>query len=358
MCPYPQTSERINSASCQLCPAGAFFTAADTVQCHACPANSHSRTAGLNASSCLQCPAGRRQIDAGAPSCVNYGFSSLAALIGVVLFFAMVIVVSLVCLPETVAVKMSCLTLLLLPTIDVASDSMYFSYQTFYNLGAFVSCGVLLFLPMIPFAYELWQLRAVPGPVCRQHLWHLWWLGVDRGYPTVRGERVSWAFEAHDNVIKFLIYWVAWMLVVLYQVVYACPLYFLALVDAVCYVLMLFVGYFLYQTKSLSMNYVFNKYMALWLGADKTGLLQKLTKPNNVVFDFAFFNKSLLAEFATETFPQLIVQSYNNTYTNQWTSTLNVVSALASIVISVNGLWRMLYWKVRSCACVTRIAVS
>ena len=153
-------------------------------------------------------------------------------------------------------------------------------------------------------------------------------------------------FDAHDNMIKFVLYLCAWVGIVLFQVVYAFPLYLLALVDGMCYVLMLFVGYFLYQTKSLSMNHVFNKYIALWLGAEKTGMLQKLTKPTSDVFDFAFFNKSLLAEFLSETFPQLIVQSYNNTYTNQWTSTLNVVSAAASVVISVNGLWRMLYWKV------------
>ena len=285
-------------------------------------------------------------MDQGSASCTNYGFNSLAALIGIILFFVMIIVASLVFLPEAIAVKMSCLTLLLLPTIDVASDSMYFSYQTFYNLEAFVGCGVLLFVPMFHFLYELYLLRAIPGPVCRHHLAHLWWLGIDRGYPAVRGERVSWAFEAHDNLIKFVIFWCSWALIVGYQLLYALPLYLLALVDGVCYVLMLFMGYFLYQSKSLSMNYVFNKYITLWLGADQTGLLVKLTKPTNVVFDFAFFNKSLLAEFVTETFPQLVVQSYNNTYTNQWTSTLNVVSAAASVVISVNGLWRMLYWKV------------
>ena len=75
-------------------------------------------------------------------------------------------------------------------------------------------------------------------------------------------------------------------------------------------------------------------------------LLKELTKPTDAVFDFALFNKSLLVEFVTETFPQLIVQAYNNTYTHQWTNLLNIISAVASVIISANGLWRMLYWKV------------
>ena len=124
VCPYPQTSTRVNSDRCQLCPPGTYFTAADIVQCHPCPANCYSDTAGLDETSCAACPAGRLAMDEGSSTCPNYGFDSLGALIGIIVFFTLIIVVSLVFLPETIAVKMSCLTLLLLPTIDVASDSM------------------------------------------------------------------------------------------------------------------------------------------------------------------------------------------------------------------------------------------
>ena len=302
--------------------------------------------AGPNVSSCEVCAPGRQTLETGSTSCSYYGFNSFIALISIIVFFALVVLISLMIIPQPIAVKMSCLTLLILPTIDVASDSMYFSYQTFYNVYLLAACGVLLFVPMFIFLHEMLEVLASPGPVCRQHVHHLWWLGREGGYPTVNGKRVAWAFDAHDNLIKVVYYWVSWVLVVLYQLVYACPLYVLTVVDGVCYLVMILLGYLLYQTKALSMNCIFNKYIMMWIGSGNVQLLNKLTKPTDVVFDFALFNKSLLAEFVTETFPQLILQSYNNTYTNQWANLLNIVSAAASVIISVNGLWRMLYWKV------------
>jgi hypothetical protein len=308
---------------------------------------SFSVVAGPDVGSCEACPSGRQTLIEGSTSCSYFGLASLSALICVIVSFTLVVLISLMLLPQSIEVKLSCLSLVLLPTIDVASDSMYFSYQIFYDMSAFVSCGVLLFLPICLFLHELLvEMQAFPNPVCRQHVYHLWWLGREGGYPTVNGKKVVWAFDAHDNVVKVLIYWVSWVLIVLYQLVYACPLYLLTFVDLMYHMPMILLGYFLYQTKTLAMNCVFNRYMALWLGSGNEKLLKKLTKPTNVVFDFALFNKSLLAEFVTETFPQLIVQSYNNSYTNQWASLLNVVSAVASVIIFINGLWRMLYWKV------------
>ena len=307
---------------------------------------SFSVIAGPNVSSCEACPAGRQTLETGSTSCSYYGFNSFTSLICIIVFFAFVVLISLMLIPQTIEVKMSCLTLLILPTIDVASDSMYFSYQTFYDIDSLASCGVLLFVPMFFFLHEMRGVLVTPGPVCRQHMYHLWWLGREGGYPTVNGQKVAWAFDAHDNLIKVVYYWVSWVLVVFYQLVYACPLYVLTLLDGVCYLVMMLLGYLLYQTKALSMNCVFNKYITMWIGSGNASLLKELTKPTDVVFDFALFNKSLLVEFATETFPQLIVQAYNNTYTHQWTNLLNIISAVASVIISANGLWRMLYWKV------------
>ena len=54
---------------------------------------------------------------------------------------------------------------------------------------------------------------------------------------------------------------------------------------------------------------------------------------------------TMLSEFIFETIPQLMTQSVNNTYTNQWTSVFNITSIVLSGFVTLNGVWRFMYYS-------------
>ena len=59
--------------------------------------------------------------------------------------------------------------------------------------------------------------------------------------------------------------------------------------------------------------------------------------------DVSILNESLLAEFATETLPQLTLQFINNEWSGTWTL-IGYTSMLFSMIIVTNNSYRYVYW--------------
>lgn len=78
-------------------------------------------------------------------------------------------------------------------------------------------------------------------------------------------------------------------------------------------------GIYFFQAKVIAVGPVSNFYYKLWSGPRSIFGTSKDLVENTMEFDVEILNFSMVAHFAN-TFPQLIVQVYNNTQTDLWTN--------------------------------------
>ena len=97
----------------------------------------------------------------------------------------------------------------------------------------------------------------------------------------------------------------------------------------------------------------YNRWCWLWTGAEEDSISMSL--------DTVILNESIFMEIVAETLPQVIIQITNNYYINpdiaQW-GEINLASLAITIVNTLNGLWKVVYWKLMRGVNLVDIPVS
>ena len=124
--------------------------------------------------------------------------------------------------------------------------------------------------PNLIFVYKLYILGAlVPQFVTPLPTRYFVWLGVDKGCPPSHGERMSISFERRDTLLKLMSFWVTWVLLIALQGVHLVPLIILITMHLPLSATWLVLGFFLHQTKSLSIGKVWTWWFRILTGTNK-----------------------------------------------------------------------------------------
>ena len=244
------------------------------------------------------------------------------------------------CLANAGARSPALLAFTIFPALDILTDTLYLVQTTFFSpiLAYFVAFFIIA--PNIVFSIKLYNIGAlkpqflIPLPTQR-----FLWLGVDKGFPTAYGARLGISFERHDTLLKLISYWISWALVIALQLACLAVFSMIALpalaVHLPFYIVWLFIGFFLHQTKSLAIGKIWTLWFRVWTGTNKYEL--------TALVDTGFMNESLFAEFVFETLPQLVIQTTNNQLINSW-GAIGIFSTVLSIFMAFNGVYRFVYW--------------
>jgi len=207
-----------------------------------------------------------------------------------------------------------------LPASDFILDILYLLTQKFYSIHLFLLCLSFIIFPLCAFVNELCALKAFPASYHSSFFYQsrtkLLWLSQINGSPAVYGERLTgfYVFETHDNVPKFIIYIIVWTILFLIQVICAIPVFVSHVLLVIVYTPWIICGYILYQTKLMSINYIWNKWIAISCSSDDAKRLFREESPD--VINLEFFNKSVVVEILMETVPQIFLQMTNNMLLN------------------------------------------
>ena len=233
------------------------------------------------------------------------------------------------------------------PALDVLTDVNYVASTGYSTIVLFVCSFVFVLLPNIMFVHILMNARScVYGHVAIPHLIYkypgykyinesVWWLsqrqGVPIGYNNVPWER----YEYHDSIPKGIILLLTWVVAIALQC--GClVLYALWLICCSGFLCVWFVmGLWIFQNKTLAAKDVWNLWFRVWTGSNEFD--------KEMGIDVSILNESLLAEFATETLPQLTLQFINNEWSGTWTL-IGYTSMLFSMIIVTNNSYRYVYW--------------
>ncbi len=244
--------------------------------------------------------------------------------------------------------KYACLAAMLFPALDVISDFIYLISNTFFRESVFWLCLAFFVSSNSIFVYELIKTGSRPRDsyVITALQWHKFqfavFLGHENGFPTVYGKVSQYVFTTNDNILKLVSFYIVWAIYVVIQIAVLIAqlvqLFLMAMLTAIFdpfIVFWLLAGFYLFQTKLLSIRPIWNYWFKVWTGTDK------FDKKNMI--DFHLLNESFLAEFLLETTPQLILQSYNNTMIKSW-SNVAYFSVALSLLMAINGIYRYGYY--------------
>ena len=328
---------RDDGSGCQLCAPGSYSSYGGATVCQDCDVGYYCDSFGCSA--CERCPYPFHTVSGGSDKCVaiNLHIHSIFLYVG----FAVLAVIHMVCTLYVAEHKWAALILMTIPMLDVMTDILYLTLTTFYDLSTFIVCAVFVMaVPNAAFLYVVVEHHAQPRVWGESLLGYFLCLGMSKaGYPTIGGVSVFRALEVHDSIIKFSYFFMCWMLCILMQSVLLVPASVLLAVHVPFWVCWFVVGTVLYQTKVITIGPVWNLWFRVWSGNDLFD--------TNIDIDTRLFNKSLLSEFVLESLPQLIIQGYNNTLLDKWTL-VGLISAACSAFMTVDGIWRILYYRVFS----------
>ena len=124
------------------------------------------------------------------------------------------------------------------------------------------------------------------------------WLGQSRGLPLINSKKLSFSFEYHDSLPKVLIYILTWLVLILAQLMCLIPFFLWSLILLPYTAILFIVGLFLFQTKLLVHQVVWNKWCALF--TSRSGQYDK-----DVVYDTKYFNELLVIELLFNNIPQV-----------------------------------------------------
>jgi len=132
------------------------------------------------------------------------------------------------------------------------------------------------------------------------------WLSCTKGgSPLYRGGKLWLSLPQHDTLLKVIYFIVLWVLCVVAQILsIACFCVLYAPIVAVhipLWTVWLLLGAYLLQIKMLSVGRVWTIYFRVWLANDNR-------LDSKAIVDTTLMNHALLAEFLTETLPQLLIQ--------------------------------------------------
>ncbi len=189
------------------------------------------------------------------------------------------------------------------PALDFVSDLMYIVSALFYNQTiALLTCFFFL-LPMLFF----WRM------LVRNRVHFGFYIGKPPAFAVM---------EKYDNILKALLGLAGYV-----------PLY---IINLPVLLPLFLVGHVLYCCKVFPISRVSNLWLRLYTRSNK--------HTSSVVIIIPLLQESIFEEMLTESLPQMIIQIANNTLTNVW-SPLSYFSTAMSGVMIINGIWRLVYYR-------------
>jgi hypothetical protein len=364
------TEEGSTSSDCNECHPGTYSEFAGK-ECKECEIGSYCDTYGCI--SCEECPYPWTTTQTGKTSCeaiqlnLPLLFVYTALVMVIVFYFTVIYFLS--------KARLACLVIMTLPLFDVLTDFLYLSFSVFYGLESFIACALILTLiPNLVFFGIIIQQGATPRLVFGKRLFQslLFLNRSSSGYPTAGGRGLTGAttrgegggegagaeddnresrveifksFATHDSILKIFYFILCWFLAILGQLIALLPVALLLLLHLPIWLLWLFIGTFLYQSKIIAIGTIWNLWFDLWTGTPSGSGATSAAYTTTMALDTRVFNKSLLTEFLFESLPQLGIQSYNNTRLHKWTL-LGYLSTAVSLFMTIDGIWRISYYKV------------
>jgi hypothetical protein len=190
------------------------------------------------------------------------------------------------------------------PAIDFISDLLYIVSTLFHNDIICIVCCFFYLLPMFFF----WRMLA-------KH-------GVHFGFYI--GKPPAFAvMEKYDSIPKALLGCAGYVPLYIINIPVSLPLFL--------------VGHVLYCCKVFPIARVSNLWLRLYTRSTKH------TSSVNIIIPL--LQESIFEEMLTESVPQMVIQIVNNTMTNVW-SPLSYFSTAMSGVMILNGIWRLVYYRI------------
>jgi hypothetical protein len=346
--PYPTTiptsapscgigSEGSGGENCQKCHPGTYREF-DDEECKECDLGTYCDMDGCE--SCENCPYPWTTTKTGQTKCTAIQLHIPGILVYTILI--VIIVFYFVIIFMTSTAKLACLAIMTLPLFDILTDILYLALSPFYGLEPFIACSVILtIIPILVFIGIILQQKAKPRIFGQQYLTILFFLNKSTisGYPTANNIEIFKPFIVHDSIPKIFYFALCWGLAVLGQVIALLPAAFVLLLHLPIWFGWLLIGTFLYQSKILSIGIIWNLWFSFWTGTTTGNYFTVMA------IDTRVFNKSLLTEFLFESLPQLSIQAYNNTQLQKW-SLLSYISTIFSLFMTLDGIWRISYYKI------------
>jgi len=189
------------------------------------------------------------------------------------------------------------------PAIDFISDLMYIVSTLFYNDIILIVCCCFYLLPMFFF----WRMLLKHG------VHFSFYIGKPPAFAVM---------DKYDSIPKALLGLVGYVPLYVINLPISLPLFL--------------VGHVLYCCKVFPISRVSNMWLRLYTRSDKHA--------SSVVIIIPLLQESIFEEMLTESVPQMIIQIVNNTFTNIW-SPLSYFSTTMSAVMILNGMWRLVYYR-------------
>jgi hypothetical protein len=326
--------------SCVPCPPGTYASFGGAEVCSECDIGYYADTIGTT--SCTRCPWPMTNLKTGWSNCnaVAMGFSDLH----IAMFSASAVFTFIAAVTASQNNKLTSAVICLIPMLDISTDMLYIAGSKFVNIRVFLASVICaLLLPIICFVSVLVNMGASPRLCGFTYLRPLLWLGHNGfGYPTVAGKQPRFfalQFVKHDSILKIMFVVLYWVFLSLVQIIFSLPIIVLIVLHIPVLFMWILLGSFLFQIKVLSIGHVWNLWFAVWTGGTEFN--------TELDLNVKFFNKSLLAEFLVEALPQNFIMWFNNTRTHVWSLTA-YASAVMSLFMTIDGIWRICYYKLYS----------
>ena len=332
-------SSLAGSYECSKCAPGSITAAPGTATCSVCGLGTYAEAALLT--TCKRCPW---------PTTTAFVASSNCEAIAIALTFEQLVVFGVLALTVygvccVLTRKPEFVVFTVFPMLDIVSDLLYLLQNTFYSKVLFGMCILFIVLPNTFFLRLANDMGALvphillPVPAFLED-GTLLWLGNNHGFPLFRGQRLSVSFDKHDGILKVVWFWVVWAVCLAAQsvslsVFLACYAPFIAF-HVTFSALWLAFGFFLYQIKVMAVGSVWTFWFRVWRRRDGD------KHDSKVLVDTGIMNESLLAEFVSETCPQLIIQSLNSALCGTLNNSTAQFSIFLSVFMACNGIYR--YW--------------
>jgi hypothetical protein len=190
------------------------------------------------------------------------------------------------------------------PAVDFVSDLMYIVSTMFANSIICIVCCFFYLLPMFFF----WRMLVKHG------VHFSFYIGRPPAFAVM---------DKYDSIPKALLGLVGYVPLYIINLPVSLPLFL--------------VGHVLYCCKVFPIARVSNMWLRLYTRSDK--------HTSSVVIIIPLLQESIFEEMLTESVPQMIIQIVNNTLTNVW-SPLSYFSTAMSAVMILNGIWRLVYYRI------------
>ena len=189
------------------------------------------------------------------------------------------------------------------PAVDFVSDIMYIVSTLFYN---YIICSVTCFFLLLPMFF-FWRMLTAHG------VYFSFYVGKPPAFAVM---------DRYDSIPKALMGLAGYLPLYIINLPVSLPLFL--------------VGHILYCCKVFPISRVSNLWLRLYTRSTK--------HTNSVVIILPLLQESIFEEMLTESVPQMVIQIINNTFTNVW-SPLSYFSTAMSGIMILNGIWRLVYYR-------------